>query len=324
MKALIYIDKKYLKNKQLSLLQQDTVMLKICGKSLIEYYFDFLYTLGVTKIYVANQELSDIISESDFVKNSTIKIEYLQGYSLENCYTLNYDLFEQDELLIIKNIGFIFSNIIGDSIQEQNNFAVKNNDFMIYFITNHFINIEFNKLEKKNFINIKSLDNIKDYIYISNSLVKNIDIYDSIPGYSKEKDIIIGKNVKIEVNCKLIAPLIILDNVKICKGSTLGPNSIIGQDSFIEENSKIINSIVYDNTFVGKNLKIDNKIVSSNYLIDKNNINIYNVDNRFLSQSNSNFFTIFTQSILFINQFFDSIKYELFNINKRAVSYYNL
>lgn len=289
MKGLIYIDEKYLINDEFNLIESQTALLKICGKPLFEYYFDFLYSLGVDEIFIVGKTFQNQICQRDFVKRSRIKVTSIKGYTLANCYEKNFNLFKNDQLFVIENIGFIFDEDINkDSF--KNNIKVAKNNFAIYYITEHSKEIEFSKFKQKKIIKIKSLTTVPDYINITNKILNNLSSYDSIPGYTKDNNIVIGKNVKIDSNCKLLAPLIILDNVRVCKGTTLGPNSIIGNDTFIEENSKVINSIIYDNTYVGEHLHINNKIVSSSYLIDKENIESYSVDDIFLSQNSTWFF----------------------------------
>jgi len=289
MKGLIYIDEKYLINNKFDLIENQTLLLKICGKNVVEYYFDFLYTLGVDEIFIVGTSLHNQIAQSDFVKHSTIKITVLPNSTLKDCIGEHNDLFENEQLLVIENIGFIFDDYINKKSLEYNTKVSKGN-FSIYYIEKYTKDMELHSFNQKNFLKIKSLESIKDYIKVTNKILNNLSKYDSIPGYTKENNIVIGKNVKIDSDCKLNAPLVILDNVKVCKGAILGPNSIIGQDSFIHENSKVINSIVYDNSYIGENLNIDNKIVSSSNLIDKTDVEVYKVDDIFLSKNNRWFF----------------------------------
>jgi len=286
MKGLIYIDEKFLINNKFDLIENQMSLLKICGKPLVEYYFDFLYTIGVDEIFIVGNKFSDQISQIDFVKHSTIKVTSLFGNNLSDCYKMNADLFQKDQLLIIENIGFIFNKYI-DKDSLKNNVRVSKDNFSLYFITEHSKDMQFNLIDKNDFLNVQPLENIDDYINITNEIFNNLSTYDSIPGYTKDNNIVIGKHVKIDSDCKLYGPLIILDNVKVCKGTTLGPHSIIGKDTFIQENSKIINSVIYDNTYIGENLNIDNKIVASSYLIDKSDIEIYRVDDMLLSKNST-------------------------------------
>ena len=289
MKGLIYIDEKYLINNKFDLIESQTLLLKICGKSLFEYYFDFLYTMGVDEIFIVGKKCNDAISQSDFVKHSTMKITPINSDTLSDCFHENFELLGKEELFIIENIGFIFDKDINlESLTE--NTRVTNGDFALYYIKKYNKNIELKSSYQKDFVNIKPLSNITDYINITNEILNNLSSYDSIPGYCKDDNIVIGKNVEIHSDCKLLAPLIILDNVKVCQGTILGPHSIIGKDAFIEENSKVTNSVIYDNTYIGENLNINNKIVSSSYLIDKIDTESYRVDDIFLSKNSTWFF----------------------------------
>lgn len=286
MKGLIYIDEKYLINNKFDLIENQTLLLKICGKNIVEYYFDFLYTLGVDEIFIVGAKLNNQIAQSDFIKHSTIKITALPNSKLQDCIIKNKDLFKKEQLIVIENIGFIFDDYLNQKSFDYNTKVTKGS-FSIYYVKKYNNEMELSLFSQKNFIKIKSLKNIKDYITVTNEILNNLSKYDSIPGYTKDNNIVIGKNVKIDSDCKLNAPLIILDNVKVCKGTILGPNSIIGQDSFIDENSQVTNSVVYDNSYISGNLNINNKIVSSSNLINKVDAEVYKVDNIFLSKNDS-------------------------------------
>lgn len=286
MKGLIYIDEKYLINNKFDLIENQTLLLNICGKSVLEYYIDFFYTLGVDEIFIVGEKLDKFILKNDVILHNTITITSLRADNLIDCYKRNNDLFQKEEMIMIENIGFIFDKHM-DINTLKNNTKTSQENFSVYYINNHNKNIDFSSFDSKNFLDIKSLENIEDYISITNAILNNLSNYDSIPGYTKDDNIVIGKNVVIDSDCKLNGPLIILDNVKICKGSLLGPNSIIGKDTFIHENSRIINSVIYDNTYIGENLDIKNKIISSGYLIDKLDIGVYKIDDMFLSKNNT-------------------------------------
>jgi mannose-1-phosphate guanylyltransferase len=114
--------------------------------------------------------------------------------------------------------------------------------------------------------------------------------YDIIKRDSKQKPLLY-KNINIEDTTKLKPPIIIQENASIGIFSTVGPNSLICQnsqignkavikDSIIFENVKIGNSVLIEDTIIGgnaeigDNVKIGRNCIISDYVIIQDNITI--------------------------------------------------
>ncbi|NQY19826.1 MAG: hypothetical protein HRT40_00725 [Campylobacteraceae bacterium] len=287
MRAIIQIgSKEYIKN-DLNLID-DILFLKICGKMMISYYFDFLYQLGVKEVFIASNNpwiWKDKLSDIDKLN---FKIKFIKSPSSKKSYSLNIQNFNNEDLIIIENFGFIKNNfnlINNRFFKSSQNTIFKDNSFKIFYIQNHLKNIDINSFKQKTFLHLKEMNTVEDYFFVSNLIFKNLNAKYFLLGYSNENGIVIGKNVEIERGCELIAPVIIMDNVKVCKNSKIGPNTVLNPNVFIESNCEITNSIVYDNTYINKNLKFEEKLILSNMIVDKNNKKVYNIDKKFVSEN---------------------------------------
>lgn len=264
----------------------DLPFIKISGKMLINFYFDFLYQLGVKELFIASSHIETLQHRLQFIDKLDLDIKFIQSSDVRNSYLLNYNQIKNDGLIIIENFGFIrndFNTINSDFFKNSNNCVFKNSSFKIYYIQNHSTLINIDSFEEKKTLDMKKIETLEDYFLISNHIFKNLRNKYFLPGYSNENEIIIGENVEIDDGCELIAPLIIMNNVKICKGSKVGPNTVINQNVFIEQNCEISNSIIYDNVYVNTNLNFENKLILSNRIVDKNNKKVYNIDTKFVS-----------------------------------------
>jgi len=287
MKAIIQICGSQHKKSELEFIDE-LLFLKICGKMMISYYFDFLYQLGIKEVYIASSNTQALEEKIKSPETLNLNIKYIHSSTSVKSYVDKFEQFKNEELIIIENFGFItnnFNTIDSNFFENSQNCCFIDNDFKIYYIKNHVKSIYMYPFEQKFYLDVKQINTIDDYCLITNLILKKLNELFFLKGYSNEKGIVIGKNVEIEEECLLFAPLIIMDNVKVCKGSTLGPNTVLDQNVFIEQNCTISESVVYTDTYVNKNLKLDYKIILSNLIVDKNNKKVYNIDTKFVSMN---------------------------------------
>ncbi len=283
MKAILQLNNNPHKKNGLEFID-DLPFLKICGKMLISYYFDFLYQLGIKEIFIASNNEKNIQHRLRFIDTLNIDIKFIHSSNSKHSYLALFDQVKNEDLLIMDGYGFIKNDL---SLMNKTFFDTFYNtlfmhkDFQLIYISKHFTDIDFEKLELNFNLDLKEINSISDYFFISDHIIEDLDSRYVLPGYSNEEGIIIGKNVEIDKECKLIAPVIIMDNVKICGNSQIGPKAVINQNVFIESSCEIINSIVYDNTYLNTNLKLDYKFILSNIIVDRNNIKVYNIDKKF-------------------------------------------
>lgn len=286
MKAIVQIQMKLSHNSEFDALTSNLLKLKICGKEILSYYFDLLNELEVSKIYLIGDDLKGLIDEFYLSEVFSPKLEFIDNKNADEFYMENIDSFRGDDLLMIKNIGFIFNPFhnIKQKIQRQKeNFILRDENFQIEYIKFHLK--PFFLLNEIDMISIKSIAKMEDYIFVQDFILNKLDEVDYTYGYSSEDGIVIGKNVQIHKSVKLTAPLVILDDVKISANCSIGPNTILSNNVYIENNTNILNSIICDNTYIGINLNIVDKIVIENKIIDKNSLEDYEIDTKLLDEN---------------------------------------
>lgn len=286
MKAIIQIQQKSSPNSDLELFTDNLLSLKICGKDILSYYLDLLNELEVDEIFIFSEDIKELISSFYLSEVFSPKLTFINHCTSNDYYEENKDKFIEDELIIIENIGFIFNSFtrIKDEIKElKENFIVRDDSFSISYIKDH--TKALCTLEKFSFLDIKTIGTLEDYIFTIDTILDNIDEIDYDLGYSKIDGIVIGKNVKIDKGTKLIAPIIIQDNVNILSNCTIGPNSIISNNVFIEDNTTVSNTIIIDDTYIGTNLAFENKILIEDEIIDKNTLIKHKIDNKLISSN---------------------------------------
>lgn len=287
MKAIILIQSKLVHNRHLGDFSKSMYDLKVYGKELLSYYLDLLNELLVDEIDILSTDAKKYIEPYYKSELFSPKINFFDEESIEDYYTNNISKFKDDSLLIIENFGCILNKSIEieNKIRKQKeNFYLKDGNFKIAFFNNHLSNI--NKKPDSSILNIKELKSLDDYVYILDKTLNNIEDFEHFVGYNNENGIVIGKNVILNKNIKLIPPVVIQDNVKILDNCTIGPKTFVSNNIYIEKNTSISNSIIFDNTYIGTNLSFDNKLVIEDTLFDKETQKSHKVDKRLISKNN--------------------------------------
>ena len=109
------------------------------------------------------------------------------------------------------------------------------------------------------------IDSLKSYFEV-NFEVLNDDFY-NLPGYSMQGNIHTGTNVVMKSDCQLAGPLVLGDNTFIESKSSI-VNSILGERSLVDKASTLECAIIFDRTYVAGKLEIKNKIVTPGRIID--------------------------------------------------------
>lgn len=82
----------------------------------------------------------------------------------------------------------------------------------------------------------------------------------------------IGPNCVIDEEAKLIPPVCLGRNCKIKRGATVGPFSIIGDNSFVEEDANVERSVVWDSAYIGPNVGIHSAIVCGRATVKRDSV----------------------------------------------------
>ena len=117
----------------------------------------------------------------------------------------------------------------------------------------------------KSNIEFYHINSLKSYFEV-NFQVLNDDFY-NLPGYSAVGNIHTGTNAVIKNNCDLAGPLVLGDNTFIEVQSRIA-DAIIGERALIDKKCHVEQSVIFDRTYAAGNLEIKNKIVTPGRIID--------------------------------------------------------
>ena len=90
----------------------------------------------------------------------------------------------------------------------------------------------------------------------------------TLPGYSAEAGVHLGRNVVLEHGTEVKPPVIIQDDTWCARNVLLEGDVIIGNGSFISEGARLKRTVVGANTYIGSKLELVDKIVIGKRVID--------------------------------------------------------
>ena len=101
-----------------------------------------------------------------------------------------------------------------------------------------------------------------------NFIILNAPDKFTVPGYSSEKGVHLGRNVILEYGTDVKPPVLMLDNTWCARNVRLDGEVIVGSGSFIGEGARLRRTIVCGDTYIGEGLDLDGKIVVGRRIID--------------------------------------------------------
>ena len=107
----------------------------------------------------------------------------------------------------------------------------------------------------------------------------------TLPCYSAEKGIYLGRNVVIERGAEIKPPALLCDNTWLARSVRLEGGVIIGSGSYIGEATKLENTIVAPDTCIGESLEFVDKAVVGSRIIDPESNAYINVTEKGLARS---------------------------------------
>ena len=90
----------------------------------------------------------------------------------------------------------------------------------------------------------------------------------TIPGYSSEKGVNLGRNVVIEHGTSVKGPVLFCNNTWFARNVQFEGDVIVGRGSFIGEGAYLERTVVCENTYIGEQLVFRDKIVAGNIVVD--------------------------------------------------------
>ena len=90
----------------------------------------------------------------------------------------------------------------------------------------------------------------------------------TLPGYSAEKGVHLGRNVVMERGVEARPPVLLCDGAWCARDAELGGLVSVGNGSFVGEGTRLARTVVCAGTFVGDGLVLEDKIVWGRRVID--------------------------------------------------------
>ena len=112
-----------------------------------------------------------------------------------------------------------------------------------------------------------AVTDVKSWYRLNSAVLENPWLF-TLPGYSAEKDVNIGRNVVMERGTRVKPPVILQDNTWCARNVRLDGDVVVGQRAFIGEGTRLARTIIGDDTYVGIGLDLSDKIVVGRRIID--------------------------------------------------------
>ena len=90
----------------------------------------------------------------------------------------------------------------------------------------------------------------------------------TLPGYSAEKGVHLGRNVVLERGTDVSGPALLQDNVWCARNVQINGEVIVGSGSFVGEGATLRRTVVGLDTYIGKGLELVDKIVLGRRIFD--------------------------------------------------------
>ena len=111
------------------------------------------------------------------------------------------------------------------------------------------------------------LRNIKAWHAINFSVLHNPEAF-TLPGYSSERDVHIGRNVVLEHGTSVKPPVLLQNNTWFARNVVLDGYVVVDSGSYVSEGARLRRTVVCRDTFIGLGLDLDGKIVVGRRVID--------------------------------------------------------
>ena len=108
---------------------------------------------------------------------------------------------------------------------------------------------------------------VREWHELNFTVLHNPDKF-TVPGYSSEHGVHIGRNVVMEHGTRVKPTVLLQDNTWLARNVCLDGDVVVDSGSYISEGARLKRTVVLANTFVGEGLELDNKIVAGRRVID--------------------------------------------------------
>ena len=108
---------------------------------------------------------------------------------------------------------------------------------------------------------------VRSWRRINLAVLENPEAF-TLPGYTAERDVHLGRNVVLERGTQVEHPVLLNDNVWCARNVWIDRDVIIGKGAFVSEGTHLLRTIVCDETYIGNDLEIVDKIIVGSRVID--------------------------------------------------------
>ena len=236
-------------------------MMPVAGRCAAEYFIDLALRCEAEKMLLLGPTYNEHLAEHLYeYQHGALQLDYRKGGGNASLKELLQNYYEQmpDDCLIMH--GMIMPKIHSlsefeasfepcpeENISEDGIYLYRDNRFY------------------RSTISFYKIDSLQSYYEVNFILLKE-DFW-NIPGYANTENIHTGTNIVIKQDCTLAAPLVLGDNTFIENRSKIA-NSILGERSLVDKLTTVEESIIFDRTYVAANLEIKRKIVTPGRIID--------------------------------------------------------
>ena len=109
--------------------------------------------------------------------------------------------------------------------------------------------------------------NVKAWYAINFAVLHSPECF-TLPGYSSEDGVHLGRNVVLEHGTSVKPPVLLQDNTWFARNVVLDGEVIVESGSFVSEGARLCRTVVCRDTFIGPGLDFNGKIVAGRRVID--------------------------------------------------------
>ena len=109
--------------------------------------------------------------------------------------------------------------------------------------------------------------NVKAWHQLNFIVLRNPEKF-TIPGYSSESGVHIGRNVVLEHGTDVKPPVLLQDNTWFARNVCLDGEVVVDSGSYVSEGARLHRTVVLNDTYIGMGLELDGKIVAGRRVID--------------------------------------------------------
>lgn len=84
-----------------------------------------------------------------------------------------------------------------------------------------------------------------------------------LPYPAQSNNMFIGPNVSIDETAVIVPPVVIGRNCKVKRGARIGPYSVLGDNTLVEEDASVERSILWDSVYIGASASVRSAVIGS-------------------------------------------------------------